>query len=53
MTPSTVSLAACSIELTLGDLIYSFADFSTIFNGNVKTAAQAVICPLDAEDVSK
>ena len=31
----------------------SFADFSTIFNGNVFTIAKAVVCPLDAEDVSK
>ena len=31
----------------------SFADYSTIFNGNVVTAAKAVVCPLDAEDVSK
>ena len=31
----------------------SFADYSTIFNGNVVTMAKAVVCPLDAEDVSK
>ena len=31
----------------------SFADYSTIFNGNVFTIAKAVVCPLDAEDVSK
>ena len=31
----------------------SFADYSTIFNGNVFTTAKAVVCPLDAEDVSK
>ncbi|KAF9443992.1 hypothetical protein P691DRAFT_839285 [Macrolepiota fuliginosa MF-IS2] len=31
----------------------NFLDYSTIFNGNVITAAKAVVCPLDAEDVSK
>ncbi|KAF9012610.1 hypothetical protein BDQ17DRAFT_1232411 [Cyathus striatus] len=31
----------------------NFKDYSTIFNGNVETHAKAVICPLDAEDVSK
>lgn len=31
----------------------SFQDYSTIFNGNVITIAKAVVCPLDAEDVSK
>ncbi|KAJ7578278.1 hypothetical protein C8J56DRAFT_969597 [Mycena floridula] len=31
----------------------NFKEFSTIFNGNVTTVAQAVTCPLDAEDVSK
>jgi hypothetical protein len=31
----------------------SFADYSSIFNGNVFTTAKAVVCPLDAEDVSK
>ena len=31
----------------------SFADYSTIFNGNVYTRAKAVVCPLNAEDVSK
>ncbi|PPQ83362.1 hypothetical protein CVT24_001910 [Panaeolus cyanescens] len=30
-----------------------FLDYSTIFNGNVVTAAKAVVCPLDAEDVSR
>ncbi|KAF9562951.1 hypothetical protein CPC08DRAFT_749159 [Agrocybe pediades] len=30
-----------------------FSDFSTIFNGNVVSAAKAVVCSLDAEDVSK
>jgi hypothetical protein len=30
-----------------------FLDYSTIFNGNVVSAAKAVVCPLDAEDVSK
>lgn len=30
-----------------------FSDYSTIFNGNVVSAAKAVVCPLDAEDVSK
>lgn len=32
---------------------FSFADYSGIFNGNVVTMAKAVVCPLDAEDVSK
>ncbi|KAJ7587060.1 hypothetical protein C8J56DRAFT_1026601 [Mycena floridula] len=31
----------------------NFREFSTVFNGNVTTFAQAVTCPLDAEDVSK
>ncbi|XP_006461325.1 hypothetical protein AGABI2DRAFT_185602 [Agaricus bisporus var. bisporus H97] len=31
----------------------SFLEYSTIFNGNVITTAKAVVCPLDAEDVSK
>ncbi|KAF5321271.1 hypothetical protein D9619_001611 [Psilocybe cf. subviscida] len=31
----------------------SFADYSGMFNGNVVTPAKAVVCPLDAEDVSK
>lgn len=31
----------------------SFLDYSTIFNGNVITIAKAVVCPLDAEDVSR
>ncbi len=35
------------------DLLYSFLDYSTIFNGNVITAARAVVCPVDAEDVSR
>lgn len=30
-----------------------FGDYSTIFNGNVQSLAKAVVCPLDAEDVSK
>ncbi|KDR75581.1 hypothetical protein GALMADRAFT_248067 [Galerina marginata CBS 339.88] len=30
-----------------------FFDYSKIFNGNVVSSAQAVVCPLDAEDVSK
>ncbi|KIM40408.1 hypothetical protein M413DRAFT_446588, partial [Hebeloma cylindrosporum] len=30
-----------------------FLDYSTIFNGNVVTASKAVVCPLDAEDVSR
>ncbi|KAF5375532.1 hypothetical protein D9615_009195 [Tricholomella constricta] len=30
-----------------------FEDYSTIFNGNVKCTAKAVVVPLDAEDVSK
>lgn len=39
----------CIQYLQLG----SFRDASTIFNGNVKTTALAVACPLDAEDISK
>ncbi|KAF6759991.1 hypothetical protein DFP72DRAFT_805866 [Ephemerocybe angulata] len=31
----------------------SFRDYITIFNGNVETRAQAVVCPLDAQDVSE
>ncbi|KAJ6593231.1 hypothetical protein B0H19DRAFT_1204941 [Mycena capillaripes] len=30
-----------------------FVEYSSIFNGNVVCIAQAVACPLDAEDVSK
>jgi len=30
-----------------------FEDYSTIFNGNVKSLSKAVVVPLDAEDVSK
>ncbi|KAF7362444.1 FAD-binding PCMH-type domain-containing protein [Mycena venus] len=30
-----------------------FVEYSSIFNGNVVCTAQAVTCPLDAEDVSK
>ncbi|KAJ3509303.1 hypothetical protein NLJ89_g5289 [Agrocybe chaxingu] len=30
-----------------------FGDYSTIFNGNVVSHSKAVVCPLDAEDVSK
>ncbi|KAJ7750109.1 hypothetical protein DFH07DRAFT_828209 [Mycena maculata] len=30
-----------------------FLEYSSIFNGNVVTIAKAVVCPLDAEDVSK
>ncbi|KZP18370.1 hypothetical protein FIBSPDRAFT_792011 [Athelia psychrophila] len=31
----------------------SFVDYSRIFNGSVITCAKAVVCPLDAEDVSR
>ncbi|KAJ7793202.1 hypothetical protein B0H14DRAFT_3560961, partial [Mycena olivaceomarginata] len=31
---------------------YRFVEYSSIFNGNVVCIAQAVACPLDAEDVS-
>ncbi|KAJ4471539.1 hypothetical protein J3R30DRAFT_3737465 [Lentinula aciculospora] len=31
----------------------NFADYTMMFNGNVETNGQAVVCPLDAEDVSK
>ncbi|KAF7982994.1 hypothetical protein HWV62_24606 [Athelia sp. TMB] len=31
----------------------SFVDYSRMFNGNVITRAKAVVCPLDAEDVSR
>lgn len=31
----------------------SFVDFSRMFNGDVKVAALAVACPLDAQDVSR
>ncbi|KAJ2918526.1 hypothetical protein MD484_g1863, partial [Candolleomyces efflorescens] len=30
----------------------NFKDYATIFNGNVQTKAKAVVCPLDAQDVS-
>ena len=30
-----------------------FATHSTVFNGNVKTCAKAVFCPVNTEDVSK
>ncbi|KAK0459233.1 uncharacterized protein EV420DRAFT_1539084 [Desarmillaria tabescens] len=29
-----------------------FVEYTTMFNGNVKTLAKAVVCPVDAEDVS-
>lgn len=32
---------------------HNFREYITIFNGNVETRAQAVVCPLDAQDVSK
>jgi hypothetical protein len=31
----------------------SFADYTKMFNANVTTPAKAVVCPLDAHDVSK
>ncbi|KAK7052827.1 hypothetical protein VNI00_004146 [Paramarasmius palmivorus] len=31
----------------------NFVEYTAIFNGNVQSPAQAVTCPLDAEDVSK
>ncbi|KAG7091291.1 hypothetical protein E1B28_010338 [Marasmius oreades] len=31
----------------------NFKEYTAMFNGNVKTRAKAVACPLDAEDVSK
>lgn len=43
----------CVRTLTIVFFSVSFADYSTIFNGNVVTIAKAVVCPLDAEDVSK
>ncbi|KAG6888392.1 hypothetical protein C0995_008632 [Termitomyces sp. Mi166 len=30
-----------------------FEDYSTIFNGNVKTMSQVIVVPLDASDISK
>lgn len=47
--PST--LWSPSDLLTL--LLSRFADYCVIFNGNVVCASQAVVCPKDAEDVSK
>lgn len=44
--------ASCRGEVYLRDEP-GFRDYSTIFNGNVVTMAKAVVCPLDAEDVSK
>jgi hypothetical protein len=32
---------------------FSFLEYSKMFNGNVRTTARVVVCPLDAEDVSK
>ena len=46
-----MSIVFC-VHLTLISFA-SFADYSTIFNGNVVTKAKAVVCPLDAEDISK
>ncbi|KAF8058700.1 hypothetical protein FPV67DRAFT_1523428, partial [Lyophyllum atratum] len=44
--------AACRGEVYLrGEP--GFEDYSTIFNGNVKSLSKAVVVPLDAEDVSK
>ncbi|KAH7912736.1 hypothetical protein BJ138DRAFT_1171783 [Hygrophoropsis aurantiaca] len=31
----------------------NFVDYSRMFNGDVKTAAKAVVCPIDAQDVSR
>ncbi|KII95486.1 hypothetical protein PLICRDRAFT_217263 [Plicaturopsis crispa FD-325 SS-3] len=31
----------------------NYLEYTKIFNGNVKTSAKAVVCPLDAADVSK
>ncbi|KAF8161374.1 hypothetical protein B0H34DRAFT_377906 [Crassisporium funariophilum] len=44
--------ASCRGQVYLRD-DPGFQDYSTIFNGNVVTFAKAVVCPLDAEDVSK
>ncbi|KAJ3534406.1 hypothetical protein NMY22_g6941 [Coprinellus aureogranulatus] len=43
---------ACRGPVYLVDNV-SFNDYATIFNGNVQTRAQAVVCPLDAHDVSQ
>lgn len=31
----------------------SFVDYSKMFNGNVKTLAKVLVCPVDTDDVSR
>lgn len=53
---ATLSPSSCcwrSMPSSHNTLFPSFLDYSTIFNGNVVTAAKAVVCPVDAEDVSR
>lgn len=50
ITTGTLNFA---LHLRLSTVCLSFADLTTIFNGNVKTQAAAVVCPLDARDVSE
>jgi len=38
--------------MSFNTAFFSFKHYATIFNGNVQTRAQAVACPLDAQDVS-
>jgi len=35
------------------DSYCSFLDYSKMFNGDIKVSAMAVVCPLDAQDVSQ
>lgn len=49
-----VSTFVIVLSLSLNhECLTSFADYSGMFNGNIVTPAKAVVCPLDAEDVSK
>jgi hypothetical protein len=52
MTIQSMSTAANSVQ-SFAHGCYSFLYYSKMFNGNVKTSAQAVTCPKSAEDVSK
>ena len=41
------------IHVSLAHFLRRFEDYSTIFNGNVKSTSKIVAVPLDASDISK
>ncbi|KIJ66117.1 hypothetical protein HYDPIDRAFT_87457 [Hydnomerulius pinastri MD-312] len=56
--PELPSVLYAEISAALRGDVYlrddpSFLDYSRMFNGDVKVAALAVVCPLDAQDVSR